>query len=190
MIRELPGTKVVFNVDGFRYTASLHGFPVGTSFLLGGATTNSDDEAQVDLSELIAREAPAKGIHADYKVDPHFDIELRVLGHSPLRVPVPGERGRRHIVDAFEAATVNHPGALPVRRRRRRPRARGLHTILFTGGPEVFGPAATLRDVDWVAVSEDLIARKGPTCIFKADTDGGAPQKAELRLVDQEVIVV
>src|SRR5262249_51939133 len=67
------------------------------------------------------------------------------------------------------------------------------HSILFvptSGGASVFGPAATMREVDWVAVAEELPPRKAGTCPIPPESGSGPPTYAKFHLVDAEVVIV
>jgi hypothetical protein len=185
-VRELPAAHVTFGVTGMSYWASLSSMPPGTSFVLGDRTVVTDDRVEVDIAKVLADEAPTE-LAKRSKLDPHLTFELRVPGFAPLRVAAPPENAS-HDVESALAEALNHPVRFPGEPATAAPGT--AHSLLYTSDAEVFGPAQTLRDVDWVAVDEDLLPRKGPTCRLHADKDGGPPEKVELHLVDKEVTVV
>jgi hypothetical protein len=189
--KELVGATVRFRQDGVYYGVKLRSFPVGTSFTLGELTVQKDEDGRIDVGEAALAASPLAIKDSDFKINPHVDLEVRVPGFAPNRIPAPAIDARRDLVDTI-AGAVNHPVLLG-HEKASDPRP-AQHTIVYVGhgrsDSEVFGPAATLREVDWVGVSEPLLPRPGGSCTFKSDTAGTPPTTAKVRLIDEEVTVV
>jgi hypothetical protein len=188
---ELSGAEVRFKIDGMSYEVNLKGFPPGTVASVAGRKMTSDEE-RIDMSDAIARLVPANAIDSDFKLDPRVDFELRVPGYELVKAAAPARKVSSAVADTL-AKAVDHPVLFPRENTLDPPGA--AHSILYVGSgygfnAEVFGPAATMRDVDWIAVQEALPARPGGTCSIKPESGNGPSTVVTLKLVDCEVLVV
>ena len=193
-LAELPTAHVRFDVDELSYEMRFQDFPPGTTtVVLGRAiSTGGDHTERLDVAEAIARLSPASALDDKAPLDPHAGFELRVPGYEPLKAAAPAVRVSREIAQIMEKA-IDHSVLFPRETATDPPIA--MHSILFvpksSGETTLFGPAATMRDVDWVAVAEALPARKGGTCtVTPEEGKPGGPRIIKLSLVDEEVVVV
>jgi len=156
-----PSARLAFEFDELSYTVKPSDFPPASTLVIGGVATPAEGRA-VDVSERLAGLAPAEALGWDTWVDPKLEIELRVPGFAPTRVAAPP----RKLAWGFRrglARAVDHPVLFKGETAGDPPPAR--HTLVHTGGVvQVIGPAATLREVDWVAVEIPLPQREGRAC--------------------------
>jgi hypothetical protein len=191
-VAELPTARVRFDADDLSYEIRFKDFPPGTIFVVGGRaiSTAGDHTERIDAAEVISRMSPVSALDDKAPLDPHTDFELRVPGYDPLKAAAPPCRVSREI-SSLMANAVDHSVLFPREAATDPPIA--IHSILFIPnssiGDTVFGPAATMRDVDWVAVAEPRPGRKGGTCPIPAE-GGGPPKIAKLALIDEEVVIV
>jgi hypothetical protein len=68
------------------------------------------------------------------------------------------------------------------------PNKAGTTVLWFGLNDEAFGPAATLREVDWLAVQGDVKIVDGPTCKYQ-DTQTGKISSAPLKLHAPEIVI-
>jgi hypothetical protein len=192
-LAELPSAHARFDLDETSYEMRFKGFPSGTTVVVAGRTTSiaGDYTERVDVATPLSLLSPAAALDDKAPLDPRTDFELRAPGYAPLKAAAPPCRVSREIAQMM-AKAVDHSVLFPRETAADAPLAR--HTILFVplsvGGASVFGPAATLREIDWVAVAEGLPARKAGTCVMPPESGSGPPTSARLQLVDEEITVL
>jgi hypothetical protein len=192
-ITEVAGAEARFDVDDSSYELRFKGFPAGTVLVVDGRTTTmgADTTEHVDIAELLSRLNPTKVLEDGAPVDPRLAFELRVPGFAPFKAAAPPRPARFDLVRMM-AKAVDHAVLFPREAATDPPLA--VHSILFVPASSrratVFGPAATIREIDWIAVAQELPARKAGTCKFAPDAPGGSPIYAKHHLVDEEVTIV
>jgi hypothetical protein len=196
---ELATANVYFQVwgmhmSGVSYEARFTGFPAGTTVEIGGKTTAlppGDYSELIDIGDIVAALAPADALNPAVKVDPHIDIKIRTPGYDPFTFRAP-KRSVDAAVPYVMSQAIRHPVLFKHESVSDPPPA--VHSVLYTGHkPEIYGPAATLRDVDWIAVVVETAVRKEKECPTDEIPASGRhikPRVATLEFVDNEVLIV
>jgi hypothetical protein len=191
-LAELPSAQARFSVDDTSYEMRFKGFPAGTKVAAGGRVTSiaGDYTERVDVGMAISAMSPTSALDDKAPLDPRTDFEVRVPGYAPMKAAAPPCRVSTSL-GMMMAKAVDHSVLFPREAATDPPLAD--HSILFvptSGRATVFGPAATMREVDWVAVAEALPPRKAGTCPIPPESGSGPPTYAKFHLVDEEVTVV
>jgi hypothetical protein len=185
------GASCHFLVSKLDYTVSCRKLPSGTHVLLGEKDEAVDSggslHATVDLGPKIATLSPKDATDFRFKLDPGIAMTFRFPGGVELPVQAPALPVWFGIKDALGKV---QDGPVPFGKEAAAPPAQ--HTVLYLGiSADTLGPAATMGEVDRVAVTSDLTPRKGKMCTGYRDvgSKGGATRSAQLELQDREVAI-
>lgn len=190
---ELSATAMgFFTVTGTTYELRFTGFPADTTITLNGKTSAmaaTGYSERVDIADRMAEIAPADATSWSYKLDPKIDFTITVPGYraTPLSAPA---RTVSYAIKDWVAKAIDHPVLFSHETSSDPPPA--AHSILYTGvAPESYGPAMTLRDVDWVAVVEKSSTKKTKVCSVKPSPGARTPiSSVTLEMFDEQVSIV
>jgi hypothetical protein len=193
---ELSATAMgFFTVSGTAYDLRFTGFPSGTTITINGKTTAvaaTGYSERVDIADRMADLSPSDAMSWTYKLDPKIDFTISVPGYRPTPLSAP-TRSVSYAIKDWVSKAIDHP-VLFSHETSSDP-APAAHSILYTGAaPEAYGPAMTMRDVDWVAVVEKAGTKKTKTCAVKPSPYGPTGKPAitsvTLDMSDEQVTVV
>lgn len=191
---ELSSTAIAyFTVSGTSYELRFTGFPAGTTVTMRGKTTPlsaTSYSERVDIGDKIAAMPPSDALSYTFKLDPKISFMIETPGYraTPLSAP---PRSVSYAVKDTLAKAIDHPVLFTGEASSDSPLA--THSILYTGMlGEAYGPAMTMREVDWVAVVEKLAPKKGKTCTIKPlpSARGPAVTSTTLDMIDEQVSIV
>ncbi len=183
-------TKGRVSLKDASYNLWLSDVPENAKVLLAGKTFTPGSggivDAKIDLSDKIATISPKEAFDTSFKFDPKFKIEVEFGPNAKVSFDAPPVPLWIGLADYYKDA-ADSPVALA------KPSPGAEHTVvsLLSTVPEALGPAKTLKDIDWVAVGENLAPRSGKTCSgYKKTGDDKGPEKSFIvELVDRKVTV-
>lgn len=184
------GTKAKGSVlmRGTSYDVSFSDLPANAKVTVGGKSASANSSGyvaqKVDVTERLAALAPKDAFDSSYAFDPQTKAEVEFSPTAKVMLDLPARPAAFGLSDLFKKAADT-----PVPFVTSQPA--GSHTVVLTSIPaEVLGPAKTLKEVDWVAVSENLPPRKGKTCSgYKKDKGDTRTSSYQLEMVDQRLSV-
>jgi hypothetical protein len=165
--------------------------PKGTKVTSGAFedTARSDGTqvlVDVDVSEALGKVKPDEAFNYKTKWKSGVKFVVALVGHEAVEIEAPAVAPNYGLKRALEGVKdrpvtfVNEPADAPKE-----------HSVVYIGTltPKVFGPAKTVSEIDWVALHEDLPARRGKMCPGYKDDKGGSPRTLPVEMQDREVVI-
>jgi hypothetical protein len=165
------------------YEVHFHDFPEGTSVTLGGkateVSTKFGDEEYVDIGDLVGDVSVADAMNLGFKLDPHIDFEVRVPGYAPTALKASPRIGIIAIVSETLVRSIARDLPVLFPRESASDKPATTHSIFDTrlALQKIYGPAAKLRDVDWVAIDNGgdvVIVERKTTKVISRKARGDA----------------
>jgi hypothetical protein len=190
---ELPKARGSFGIQGTGYNVSFASLPAGTKITLNGQTSIADSGGyavmKVPLDERIAKLSPKDAFDFRFKLDPQAKIDLEFSPTAKLTLDLPSQSVSYALSELYKKAADT-----PVALGEDKPVAN--HSVLLVSSltPESLGPAKTVAEIDWVALSTKQAPRPGKVCTgYKKIGDKGAKDPSEkayaLQMIDEKVTV-
>lgn len=190
---KLRGTKAegMFLLREAKLKISFHDLPDGTVLSAGGqkaTASHGSANVSVDVSDKLAKLSPKDAFDSGYHFDPNVRATLDFGKGITLDLDAPSESISYSLGEMYKQvadAPISIASKSPPK----------SHTILFLGSltPEPMGAAATLADIDLVAVETNMPERKGKTCSGYRKSKGGKSKGPEkdltLHLIDQKITI-
>jgi hypothetical protein len=173
-----PDGVVAFELRENMYTIILRGLPVDSS--LNDVTTLV---TSIDVTKDYAELSPGDAFRCK-AIRPAVKYTLQVPGYEPLTRSVPPRQACRAIAQWF-AGVPSHPLLFPGESQEDAPVS--VHSAYDAPRMQVWGDAKTLREVDWIATSADLPARKKTCAINRSPYTHKTT--LTLAMVDDEITV-
>jgi hypothetical protein len=191
---ELSSTALAyFTVSGTSYELRFSGFPAGTTLTLSGKTTplsTASYSQRIDIGDKIALMSPSDALGYTFKLDPKIAFTIETPGYRATPLSAPPRSVSYAVKDSLSKA-IDHPVLFSGEAASDPPLP--THSIIYTGMiADTYGPAVTLRDVDWIAVMEKLPAKKGKVCAIKPlpGARGPAITSTTLDMIDEQISIV
>lgn len=184
------GAKIRSNVFDLDWSLSFEKLPKGTKVRVGDQSAVTDERGstalKVPIADAIGGLAPKDALRFDYKFDPKLTLELELPDGTKVTTQVPGSAVNYGVQKAFEALKDKPVlfGKEPLE-----PQTKHSVVLATTLQPEVLGAAATLREVDWVALADKLPGRAGKMCTGYKGKDEKATMSLPLDMVDHEITI-
>jgi hypothetical protein len=177
-----------FAIRGTAYEISFSDLPADAKLTVGGKNVPMSSSGyvstKIDLSQQLGDIAAKDAFDSHFRLDPQTKIALEFSPTAKVAFDAPAESTSYGLGELYKKVPD-----VPVAFAASAPSAHSIVNLVLT--PEVSGPAKTLKDIDWVATSENLPPRKGRVCTgyTKSGTEKGPERSYVLLMVDQKVSV-
>jgi hypothetical protein len=184
------GAKIRSNVFDLDWTISFDKLPKGSRVHVGDKEALADESGsatvKIPMAETIGALSPKDAFDHTFKVDPKLTIEISFPNAIKVATSVPPTAVNFGVAKAFETLKDKPVlfGAEP-------PGNPEKHTVVMATHvtPEALGPAATMRDVDWVALTDPQPERRGKMCTGYKDKSGAPTVSLQMEMVDWIVTI-
>jgi hypothetical protein len=193
----ITGTSIKGSVlaSGVKYRFSISGLPEGTQVKVGDKEESATAyyTHDLDFGAAIGQTPPADALDYQKKIDPKASVQITF----PDKVKISSALPPVAVKFGLEEALKNLKNGTPVLFGNEPDTNPAAHTILWPYANTIddeglFGPAKTMRDVDWIASEEELPLRTGgKKCSgYKASDEAGPGKTLDLSLQDWNVHII